>query len=54
MDEALERKKNILSLQNHSPLAVRARNRVLAQHTYHHRAARILEEIQRFFAASRA
>ncbi|HXZ34681.1 MAG TPA: glycosyltransferase [Thermodesulfobacteriota bacterium] len=54
LEEALERKKNILFLQNHSPLAVRARNRVLAQHTYRHRAARILEEIQRFFAASRA
>jgi spore maturation protein CgeB len=52
MDEALERKKTILSSAKHSPGAVRARNRVLAQHTYRHRAARILEAIQRFFALS--
>ncbi len=54
LDEALERKKNILSFPKHSPQAVRARNRVLAQHTYRHRATRILEVVQRFFAASRA
>jgi spore maturation protein CgeB len=54
MEEALERKKNILSFPHRPPGAVRARNRVLAQHTYRHRATRILEEIQGFFAASRA
>jgi spore maturation protein CgeB len=54
IDEALERKKTILSLPKHSPGAMRARKRVLAQHTYRHRAARILEAIQRFFAVSRA
>lgn len=54
LDEALERKKEILSCQESTFRAVRARNRVLAQHTYRHRAARILEALQRFFAVSRA
>ena len=54
LDEAFERKKEILSGQESALRAVRARNRVLAQHTYRHRAARILEALQRFFAVSRA
>jgi hypothetical protein len=54
MDEALEKKRQILSIPKHPPGAVRARNRVLAQHTYRHRATRILEAIQCFFPASRA
>jgi len=54
LEEALERKKEILSSQQSTLRAVRARNRVLAQHTYRHRAARILETLQRFFAVSRA
>ena len=54
LDEALERKKEILSGQESTLRAVRARDRVLARHTYRHRAARILEALQRFFAVSRA
>jgi hypothetical protein len=54
LDEAFERKKEILSGRESALRAVRARNRVLAQHTYRHRAARILEALQRFFAVSRA
>jgi spore maturation protein CgeB len=54
LDEALERKKEILSGQGSRLRAARARNRVLAQHTFRHRAARILEAVQRFFAVSRA
>ena len=54
INESLERKKTILTFPKQSPQALRARNRVLAQHTYRHRAVRILEAIQRFFAASRA
>jgi Glycosyl transferases group 1 len=54
IDEGLERKREILSFPTRSPRAVRARTRFLAQHTYRHRAVRILEAIQRFFAAARA
>ncbi len=55
IEEALERKREILSFPKRSPSrALRARTRVLAQHTYRHRATRILEVVQRFFAASRA
>jgi hypothetical protein len=54
LDDAIERKKEILSGQESAFRAVRARNRVLAQHTYRHRAARIVETVQRFFAVSRA
>ena len=54
IEEALEGKKYILSLPKLSHGAVRARNRVLAHHTYRHRAAQILEALHRFFAFSRA
>lgn len=54
IEEALERKKDILSLSELSRGAMRARARVLAHHTYRHRAARVLETFQRFFALSRA
>ncbi len=54
IDEALERKKIILSLPKLSPVALRARNRVLAHHTYRHRAMRIVEAVQPFFTGSRA
>jgi spore maturation protein CgeB len=54
MDEALEGKKNILYFPQRPPGAMRARKRVLAQHTYRHRATRIFDAIQCFFAASRA
>ena len=54
IDEALEKKKSILSHPKSSHRGIRARSRILAQHTYRHRAARIIEAIQCFFAVSRA
>jgi spore maturation protein CgeB len=54
INEALERKKEILSLPKHNRNAPAPRNRILANHTYRHRAARILEAVHHFFAASRA
>ena len=54
LDEAREEKEKILSPSDSSSRALKARNRVLALHTYRHRAARIIEAIQPFFGVSRA